>query len=60
MFLPGRNWRHPLHWVHTVAITGPAMGRYSTTLEQPERHCSFLRFWNITVDLCNLGMEAAQ
>ena len=60
MFLFGLDWWYPLLGVYNIAITGPAMGRCSTTLEQPEYHCSFLRFWSFTVDLYRLGMEGAR
>ena len=60
MFSLGLDWWHSLYRLHSITITGHAMGWYRTALEQPEHHCPFLRFWGITVDLSSLGMEGTR
>ena len=57
MFSRRLDWWHSLYWLHSITITGLAMGWYRTALEQREHHFPFLRFWSITVDLFSLGME---
>ena len=60
MFSLGLDWWHSLYRVHSITITGHAMGWYGTALEQREHHCSFLRFRGITVDISRLGMEGTR
>lgn len=51
------DWWHSLYRQHSITITGHAVGWYRTALGQRDHHCSFLRFWSITIDLYSLGME---
>ena len=60
MFSLGLDWWHSLYRLHSITITGHAMGWYGTALEQREHHYSFLRFWSIIVDFHSLGMEGAR